>query len=332
MKLSDYHTKTAPRKKSPVVFNLSNEKREETYTSNIKSLGEELTDAKKELSELRPLIEHVARLEERLHNRDQQILGFKSTREQEKTLLRNAEQKTSKLQKVETELGESKKTIQSLTNQKIDIGRELKTTTDEFRNKKDEYYELSQALEKRSKERAELNSKLKTLEHEFSTLQKEYYQIKSLYSNSSKINIEDKKEIGHLKTQVDYLEVDNDSAREKISMLEKIKNKVETWASSLDRTNEESNSKLAAFEQTVQNSKEVMLNMSKQIDELMIDRKELLDAMKLYQLELKKPKYFSTEREMRKAGMPSRQSIEHRQYMGLGTPTLLKFKPKGEHK
>ena len=109
MKLSDYHTRTSPRKKSPVVFNLNNEKREKTYTSNINSLEEELTNSKKELSELRPLIEHVARLEERLHNRDQQILGFKSTRKQEKTLLSNAEQKTSKFKKLEMEFEEAKK-------------------------------------------------------------------------------------------------------------------------------------------------------------------------------------------------------------------------------
>ena len=330
MMLSDFNIKAPVRKKSSLVFNLNNEKRELTASTTIKSLEDELMVLKKELRQLRPLPESIILLEEGLQTKEQHINILKKTSEQEKILLRRAEDKVSQFSQQKEEIKHLQEVEKSLGNQKIDMGRELKNSSDEIRRIKNEYNDRSQALAEMSVERDTLKSELSALTTNNTTLQEEYSNIQSLYDESSKITIEDKKDLRKLRTVVDYLETDNNAAREKISMLENIKNKVESWATTLTKTNTESDSKVAAFEQTVQNSKDVMLNMSKQIDNLMEDRQGLIETIKLYQWELKKPRYFSIDRQMRAAGMPSKQNIVHRQYIGLGVPTMLKFKSSEE--
>ena len=330
MKLSDFNTKVPVHKKSSLVFNLNNEKRELAASIQIKALETELASLKNELLQLRPLPDKISILEERLNNKEQSILKLEKTHKQDKILLDRAEEKVSHASKQEKEFKHLQEVEKFLRNKKIDIERELKNAFDEIRKIKNEYNDLSQALTTRSSERNKLKSEFETLTNSNSTLQNDYFKLKSLYTKSSKINVEDKKVLGKLRTEIDYLETDNNAAREKISMLENIKHKVESWANTLTRTNTESSSKVAAFEQTVQNSKEVLLNMSKQIDSLMEDRQELVEIIKLYQLELKKPRYFSADKQMRTAGMPSKQNIVHRQYVGLGVPTMLKFKSSEE--
>ena len=330
MKLSDFNIKAPARKKSSLVFNLNNEKRELLSSTKIKSLEDELLILNKELEQLRPLPDHISILEKRLHNKEQSINKLEKTHEQDKILLDRATEKVNRASKQEKEFKHLQEVEKFLRNKKIDIERELKNAFDEIRKIKNEYNDLSQALTTRSSERNALKSEFETLTSSNSTLKDDYSKIKSLYAESSKINVENKKVLGKLRTEIDYLETDNNAAREKISMLESIKNKVESWATTLTKTNIESDSKVAAFEQTVQNSKDVMLNMSKQIDTLMEDRQELIETIKLYQWELKKPRYFSADRQMRAAGMPSKQNIVHRQYVGLGVPTMLKFKSSEE--
>jgi len=330
MKLSDFNIKTPARKKSSLVFNLNNEKRELIASTKIKSLENELLILNKELGQLRPLPDHISILEKRLHDKEQIVNKLEQIHKQEKTLLDRAEEKVSKAAKQGEEIKHLQTTEKSLRNKQIEYSRKLTTSFDENRRIKNEYNELSQALSERSTERNKLKSDFEALTTSNSTLQEEYHKVKSLYAESSKINIGDKKDLGKLRLTVDYLETDNKAAREKINMLENIKNKVESWATTLTKTNTESDSKVAAFEQTVQNSKDVMLNMSKQIDDLMEDRQGLIETIKLYQWELKKPKYFSADRQMRAAGMPSKQNIVHRQYVGLGVPTMLKFKSSEE--
>ena len=330
MKLSDFNIRTPVRKKSSLVFNLNNEQQEKLAETKIKSLEDEVVLLKNELLQLRPLPDKIDILEKRLLEKEQRIHNFKKTREQDKILLQRAEEKVSRFSKQEEEIKQFRIVEKSLNNQKIDITRELQSSSDEISRIKNEYNELSQALFERSTERNKLKSDFEALTTSNSTLQEEYHKVKSLYAESSKINIEDKKELRKLNTAVDYLQTDNNAAREKIDMLQSIKNKVESWATTLTKTNTESDSKIAAFEQTVQNSTDVMLNMSKQIDELMDDRQNLVETIKLYQLELRKPRYFSAGREMRAAGMPSKQNTVHRQYIGLGVPTMLKFKSSKE--
>ena len=134
------------------------------------------------------------------------------------------------------------------------------------------------------------------------------------------------KELRTLKTERNYLAVDNNAAREKISMLENVKNKLEGWASSLTKTNVDSTSKLAAFEQTVQNSKDVMIDMSEQIQHLMEERETSIVRIQYLTHELMKPKVFNETGMLRAARLPTGAEAVHRQYIGHGKPTMLKFK------
>ena len=53
---------------------------------------------------------------------------------------------------------------------------------------------------------------IQNLETTLFTLQNDYSKIKNLYTESSKINIEDEKELRILKTERNYLAVDNNAA------------------------------------------------------------------------------------------------------------------------
>ena len=121
-------------------------------------------------------------------------------------------------------------------------------------------------------------------------------------------------------------QVDNQAAREKITMLETVKNKLESWATSLTKTNKDSDSKLAAFEQTVQNSKDVMIDMSHQIQRLVDEREEFIARIQYLTYELMKPKVFNETSLLRAARLPTGAEAVHRQFLGHGKPTMLQFK------
>ena len=332
MKLSDFSIKVPPRKQTSTVFNLNNELQEEKAAKKIKALEVERTVLKKELEQLRPLPESIILLEEGLQNKERHINTLKKTSEQEKILLRRAEDKVSQFSQQEEEIKRLREVEKSLANQKIDIERELQKSFDEFHRIKNEYNDRSQALAEMVVERDTLKSELDVLTPSHSTLQEEYFKVKNLYIESSKINIENENELLRIKTERNYLAVDNNAAREKISMLETVKNKLEGWASSLTKTNVDSTSKLAAFEQTVQNSKDVMIDMSEQIQRLMAERETSIARIQYLTHELMKPKVFNETSMLRAARLPTGAEAVHRQYIGHGKPTMLKFKVIEEEK
>ena len=326
MKLRDFSTKVPPRKRASTVFNLNNELQEEKTTKKIEVLEDTLAKLRADLIPLAPLPERILEFEEQIHLKDQQIQMLKRNADQAKTLLNRAEQQAARIPKYAEEVKQLQVREKTLANQNIEIKQDSIKSNDEISRIKNEYSSISQALTERSAERNQLKSNLQTLETTLFTLQNDYSKIKNLYAESSKINIDDEKELRTLKTERNYLAVDNNAAREKISMLETVKNKLEGWASSLTKTNVDSTSKLAAFEQTVQNSKDVMIDMSEQIQHLMEERETSIVRIQYLTHELMKPKVFNETSMLRAARLPTGAEAVHRQYIGHGKPTMLKFK------
>lgn len=332
MKLRDFNTKVPPRKQASTVFNLNNELQEERAAKKIKALEAALAKLKSDLIPLAPLPERILEFEEQIRLKDQQIHLAKREVEAGKILLSRAEQQAARIPKYEEEVRQLQIQEKTLGNKNIEIKQEIIKSNGEISRIKNEYSSISQALTERSAERNQLKSDLQTLETTLFTLQNDYSKIKNLYAESSKINIEDEKELKKLKTERNYLAVDNNAAREKISMLETVKNKLEGWASSLTKTNVDSTSKLAAFEQTVQNSKDVMIDMSEQIQHLMEERETSIARIQYLTHELMKPKVFNETSMLRAARLPTGAEAVHRQYIGHGKPTMLKFKVIEEEK
>jgi len=332
MKLRDFSTKIPPRKRASTVFNLNNELQEEKTTKKIEVLEDALAKLRADLIPLAPLPERILEFEEQIRLKDQQIHLVKREAEAGKMLLDRAEQQAARIPKYEEEVRQLQIQEKTLGNKNIEIKQDVIKYNDEISRIKNEYDSLSQALTERSAERNQLKSDFQTLETTLFTLQNDYSKIKNLYAESSKINIDDEKELRRLKTERNYLAVDNNAAREKISMLETVKNKLEEWASSLTKTNVDSTSKLAAFEQTVQNSKDVMIDMSEQIQHLMEERETSIARIQYLTHELMKPKVFNETSMLRAARLPTGAEAVHRQYIGHGKPTMLKFKVIEEEK
>ena len=85
-------------------------------------------------------------------------------------------------------------------------------------------------------------------------------------------------------------------------------------------------SKSSALEQKLSDSTIVIEELGETVSYLLREKEELIEFNAALLTEVRKPRYFSTAPIMKRAGLPVASQAVHRKYMGLGSPTLLKFK------
>ena len=119
---------------------------------------------------------------------------------------------------------------------------------------------------------------------------------------------------------------DNRAAREKIETLEGIKSQLDNWIKRLSKESSTTTSKSSALEQKLSDSTIVIEELGQTVAELIQDKEELMELNANLLTEVRKPRYFSTSGLLKRAGLPVASQAVERKYMGLSSPTLLKFK------
>ena len=328
MKLSDFSRKAPVRKRANAVFNLNNDQREADLKRKIDDLKAEL----KAVNDLLPGLKErsiwldnkeaiIIRLNTRIEELEQEVtrqegianLATDHAKEFD-TILEDRDKTQAELNRVEAEV--------------INKNKELNTLAEELNTKSTEYTTTSTELNKLSDQFNSMSTLLEQSLTEIERLTQANTDLENSYANLSKIYIENETELKQLKMQHQFVLNDNIAAREKIGQTEAVKDRLEGWMETLKKESTASQTKLSAFEETVQKSKTVMLDMSSQINTLMEDREKLIDRVHYLTKELMKPRMMNETSMLRAARLPTGQEAVHRQYLGHGKPRLLKFKLK----
>ena len=328
MKLSDFSRKAPVRKRSKAVFNLNNDQRES-------DLKKEITDLQAELEAVNALLPGLKERSIWLDNKEAIIVRLNSRiegLEQEIVRQEGISNIATEHSKEFDFISEDRDKIQAELNrieaEVINQNNEINTLSTELNKKTDEYTTTSTELNKLSDQFNSTSELLDQALTEITRLKQANTDLENSQANLSKIYIENETELKQLKIQHQFVLNDNIAAREKIGQTEAVKDRLEGWMQTLRKESGESQTKLSAFEETVQKSKTVMLDMSSQINTLMEDREKLIDRVHYLTKELMKPRMMNETSMLRAARLPTGQEAVHRQYLGHGKPRLLKFKLK----
>ena len=331
MKLSDFAQKQNIRsKRTSPVFNLNNDQVEKSLNIRIKELEAELKDVHKQLIPLK----------ERSSLYDKRELYLKELQEQIDTLQKAVEHQTGMANIATEHANAYDDTVKNLdeVQDRLNIAdavvinqrREIESINNEFSNKKNQYHQLSISLNDLSTEKIELTTLLNHAVSELTEVKKHNTDMQNSNAEMSIKYIEDQTELKILRLDNQFLINDNVAARNKIDQTEALNDRLEQWMKSLRKKSDDSGSRLSAFEEAVQKSKSVMADMSQQIKELLADKERLIDRVHYITKEAMKTRMFNETGMLRAARLPTGAEAVHRQYIGHGKPTMLKFKLKEE--
>ena len=331
MKLSEFAQKKTvrPRKKTP-VFNLNNETAEKRLQQEIQSLKTRLEVADTELESLReipPDYERIAAIAEKQTN---EINTLKQDVEQHRELTRSAQEHVLQYDHLLSERDQLNDSIYQRATEVENKNKEIELLGDEISRQKNQYTELADASSRNSTKTNALKKQINEISNELETLKPLYVKVKNSEADLSIKYIEALTELNPLRHDYQFILNDNQAARAKIEQAELVKIQLESWIATLHKESSDSDSKVSAFEQTVENSKSVMLDMSTQIQASMEERGQLVERIHFLTQELLKPKMLNETAMLRIARLPTGAEAIHRQYIGHGKPTLLKFKIKEE--
>ena len=328
MKLRDYNNSTPVKRKikSPVVKLINNE----VQTSKLENQIKDLTSDNKKYQEL---IQQHNELKVRFKDNSKTLEVITNERGQLDIQLQQQQLAQDLLKENNTDLRKMIEQIPSLEHnlQQITTERnELKLDNNHYINVLETFEtNLTESQKKQEEQSIEIhdqNVKMFDQENkltELTNLNTTLVSENSEYSKTLSLTLSNFKDL-ELETQ--QLINDNRAAREKIETLEGIKSQLDNWIKRLSKESLTTTSKSSALEQKLSDSTIVIEELGETVSYLLREKEELIEFNAALLTEVRKPRYFSTAPIMKRAGLPVASQAVHRKYMGLGSPTLLKFK------
>ena len=331
MKLSDFAQKKTTRpKRQPTVFNLNNDHVETSLNIRIKELETELKVVQKQLIPLKERSSQYDKREVYLKEQQEKIDALEQAVEHQTSMAKIATEHATAYDTTVKNLADVQSRLNIADASVINQHKEIEVLNNEISKAKNQYGQLASVLNDSSTEKIELTTLLNHAVSELAGLKRDYTDLENSHAEMSIKYIEDKKELRVLRLDNQFLLNDNTAAREKINQTEALNDRLEQWMKGLRKKSEDSGSRLSAFEEAVQKSKTVMADMSQQIKELLADKERLIDRVHYITKESMKTRMFNETGMLRAARLPTGAEAVHRQYIGHGKPTMLKFKLKEE--
>ena len=328
MKLSDFSQKAPVRKRANAVFNLNNDQRESDLKKEIADLHAKLKAVNDQLPGLKERSIWLDNKEAIIVRLNSRIEGLEKEITRQEGLVNIATEHSKEFDYISEDRNKIQAELNRMEAEVANKNKEINTLSDELNNKYNQYTATSTELSNLSDQFSSVSTLLEESLTEIDRLTQANTDLENSQANLSKIYIENETELKQLKMQHQFVLNDNIAAREKIGQTEAVKDRLEGWMRTLRKESDDSQTKLSAFEETVQKSKTVMLDMSSQINTLMEDREKLIDRVHYLTKELMKPRMMNETSMLRAARLPTGQEAVHRQYLGHGKPRLLKFKLK----
>ena len=326
MKLSEFNQPTKKIVRSQTLTLPDNENQKQLYETRIKDL-EDIAAKYHELLAKYEGLEHnynlIQKDLEETRNEKTQISSVLEQKQLEYTLLDN---NNNDLRKMTEQIPTLQYKIEQLNKEITNISRENVEGRQAYEVCERNLIELQKTSE-------QLNIQVGDQESKINTQANEILKLSNLNTKLSGDNIEYSKTLSltlknfdDLEREAQLLLNDNRVAREKINTLESVKRQLDSWVTNLNKENSKTSNKSTALEDSLKESKIVIEELGETVAELIQDKEELVELNATLLAEVRKPRYFSTSRLLKRAGLPVASQAVERKYMGLGSPTLLKFK------
>ena len=322
MKISDFNKKPLPkrRKKEAQVFNLTNDRKEQQLGERINDLEARLKDAHSEISNLDPFRHQYKEVSSVLEEKEGAITRLQANSDSQEASLEALRAKID-------ELSEYKQLFESKDyqyNSAISEVKNLKKVLNDEENAINSFSDLDSSHSKLVTDFDSLTDSFNVIKYQNDSFEDILTELKDKYITV----VDDNKS---LELDCQALLNDNRSARAKIKELDSFRVQLSTWNKKLTMDTTEATSKSSALNKKFKGQEKVMKEMGEYINNLIQDREDLTKLNDYLKFELKKPKYSpSTTLLSRKMGMPTSKENIRTEYLGTGSPTMLKFAAKEE--
>jgi len=333
MKLNEFFKKSTSKRiqRTQSVFNLSNDKKEQELGGVINNLEAQLQQAHINIQRLSPFENKYNTVSSSLQEKEAAINRLQNNVDQQENSLVHLRNKVQDLQEAEKSLKSVTKTLEVSESKLYNSKKELGETNNNFNS-------LQTALNKMTNEKGDVEANYYELTNDFNTLRSGFtvvegengslqnilLELKEKYTNI----IEDNKS---LERDCQILFNDNKSARLKIEELDSFKVQLSEWNKKLMSESTQATTKSSALDKNITKRDAIIQDMNTYIETLISDREDLTSLVDYLKHELRKPRYSPSATFLsRKIGMPTSKKNIRTEYLGTGSPTMLKFAVKEE--
>ena len=333
MKLNDFFNKKVVKrvKKEASIFNLSNEKIENDLGQRINELEDKLKKAHAEINNLEPFKHKYTEASNVLETKDGAIARIQDDFNIQTSSLDNLRTKVNDLQDYKNKFEQVDSQYNSSISEVHNLKKELEEDRGDIENLKADIFNARESRSNTEAVNVKLNNDLEVLKDSFSVIRSkngEFQEILIELTEKYKNTVEDNKT---LELDCQALLNDNRSARLKIEELDSFKVQLNEWNKKLSLDSAEATTKSSALNKKLTSRDGIIQDMNTYIAGLIKDRDDLVTLTNWLKHELRKPRYSpSTTFLSRKIGMPTSKQNIRTEYLGTGSPTMLKFAVKEE--
>ena len=181
----------------------------------------------------------------------------------------------------------------------------------------------------------EITSLKTTVENQESSLERiplVEEEIKILTDEMSKINKEVRKQNKEFRDEITYWEKEAKEISVQLEQALNVENNLRTWVTKLEQEEATNKTIKSGLDKNINTMEETVSEMGSVIDGLVKENNYLRGVNRDFRKQLARPKYLSMGSIAKKEGfkMPQGKENIRTKYLGNASPTLLKFKAKGE--
>ena len=328
MKLNDFKQKSPiiTKRSTRTVINVNNDRMENKYLEQISELNTQIETLQKQLETASPFKAAYNETLDNYHNilsqfqeAERQLSAAQQALSSNQDKLKGLEDLKQKVTDAESFLRLANQEKQQLSTEYNDLLRQktnLEVNKTEYlqvlNQQADMLTTLNTGIEEAHNVNNQLQEQIDDLNNELNPLKQEHPKLK-------RDNFDLNHQLGVEKNR-------NKDAIAKIEELEYLKLQLNDWTKNLTSEIKDTDSKKSAYQKTLKKKDKILAEVTKEVSELLQDREELQSLVQYYKEEALKPRYGGGFGEVREAQIPLARDAVKRQYLGLGKPTLLKFK------
>tara|TARA_R110002110_G_scaffold389070_1_gene601315 strand:- start:894 stop:1907 length:1014 start_codon:yes stop_codon:yes gene_type:complete len=332
MKLNDFVHKKPVSRQASTQFIIENEVKEQKYQDQINALDLELGHYKNLESERDVAVQKlevekdkVRTLGQENSNFEQEITSLKTTVENQESSLERIPQVEEESRNAKGQLSEKQNELNKLVENSMEQSRRISALGSQVDSLISENKQLTF-------DHVQFKADKISAEEERKQVLEKNEEMKIFTDETSKINREVRKQNKEFRDEITYWEKEAKEISVQLEQALNVENNLRTWVTKLEQEEATNKTIKSGLDKNINTMEETVSEMGSVIDGLVKENNYLRGVNRDFRKQLARPKYLSMGSIAKKEGfkMPQGKENIRTKYLGNASPTLLKFKAKGE--
>ena len=332
MKLNDFVHKKPVSRQASTQFIIENEVKEQKYQDQINALDLELGHYKNLESERDVAVQKlevekdkVRTLGQENSNFEQEITSLKTTVENQESSLERIPQVEEESRNAKGQLSEKQNELNKLVENSMEQSRRISALGSQVDSLISENKQLTF-------DHVQFKADKISAEEERKQVLEKNEEMKIFTDETSKINREVRKQNKEFREEITYWEKEAKEISVQLEQALNVENNLRTWVTKLEQEEATNKTIKSGLDKNINTMEETVSEMGSVIDGLVKENNYLRGVNRDFRKQLARPKYLSMGSIAKKEGfkMPQGKENIRTKYLGNASPTLLKFKAKGE--